>query len=380
MFAMHQLANETGQSAAKRFGYTVIMPLQVTPYIRNLRRLFVGPGSLRSSAFKEEHLCDAEKYTNHPAIYLPDQIARVTGVDINSTKEMEITSATSNSVTHAPTIAYHIKDAILFDGSVYHGSLRYKITDQNLFNDLTSKQQHLGIAALASSGFGHRYFGHWLADDCVQYLLAETNGRPACVRRSVCWGNHHGTYERYFGQDWTPIDRARIDHLIVYQDFAQNSLKRLRYTVLRNRLRANFVCKEPRSLVYLRRGETGARRVIQNEGELIDVLTKHGFLITSVETDSLEELLGVLVNAKVVVTIEGSHATHCAFSVPDNSGLIILEPPDRFLAWHRGWSEAVGVRFGFVVGAPGERGYCFSTSEILETVDLMLKSIQQQTG
>jgi hypothetical protein len=354
----------------------VTLPIQAAPYIRNIRRLFLGPGSLHSSAFEEECLCAEEEHKSRPAIYLPDQIERVTGADAYSTKEVEIAMATSQSARHAPTIAYHIKDAVLFDGSVYHGCLKYSIADRDLFRGLSSEQQGFRVAALASSIFGHRYFGHWLTDDCIQYLLAEKSGQPVCVRRSTYGLSHQGKYEDYFGQDWAPIDRARIDHLIVYQDFAQNSLKRLRYKILRERLRTQFPCEGSRSLVYLRRGETGARRVIQNEEELINVLTKRGFLIASVETDSLEHLLRVLVDAKVVVTIEGSHATHCAFSVPEGSGLIILQPPDRFLAWNRGWSEAVGMRFGFVVGTQGERGYCFSTSEILQTVDLMLRSIQ----
>jgi hypothetical protein len=89
-------------------------------------------------------------------------------------------------------------------------------------------------------------------------------------------------------------------------------------------------------------------------------------------------LLAVLANAKIVVSMEGSHATHCAYSIPENSGLILLQPPDRFLSFHRGWTGSAGVEFGFVVGSSSEGGYIFSPPEILHTVDLMMRAIDRK--
>ena len=97
-------------------------------------------------------------------------------------------------------------------------------------------------------------------------------------------------------------------------------------------------------------------------------------------TDSLERVLGILANAKIVVSLEGSHATHCALSVPENSGLILLQPPNRFLGFHRGWTEAANVRFGFVVGSLADAGYVFSCSEILRTVELMTINMERASA
>ena len=58
-------------------------------------------------------------------------------------------------------------------------------------------------------------------------------------------------------------------------------------------------------------------------------------IVVNIKSDSLEHLLATLATAKVVVSVEGSHATHCAYSVPENSGLIVLQPPDRFLSFHQ---------------------------------------------
>ena len=356
----------------------MLIPIRIVPYVRGLKRLLLGPGTLQSAAYRQEVLCVEEKVQMRPAVFLSGQIDPVTGTAIESTKAKEIAAATLPTAIHAPAIAYHIRNAILFDGCIYHGRLKHLVADKSVCYSLSSELQHFGTVGLASSYIGTKYFGHWLTDDCLRYLLAERNGQPLCLRRPVYAEGHQEQYQSYFGQNWTPVDRARIDHLIVYQDFAQNSLKRLRYRLLRERVRARLVADDSRTLVYIRRGALGARRVIQNEEEIIAVLIKHGFIIVDMEFDSLQRLLETLATAKVVVSVDGSHGAHCAFSVPENSGLIVLQPPDRFVAWHRGWSEAVGMRFGFVVGARGERGYCFSCSEILQTMDLMLKSLDQK--
>jgi hypothetical protein len=352
--------------------------VRVAPHIRNIKRLFLGAGTLASQAYRQEVLYEEEKATIHPVIFLPGQIDKITGTGfVLVSKEDQISRVLSRSVTHGKTIAYHIKEAILFDGSIYHGRLRHFVAEKSLFQS-SSQVRRLETVGLASSYSGTKYFGHWLADDCLQYLLAEKHGQPLCLRRPTGGEMHRKKYETYFGQDWSWTDRALINHLIVYQDFAQNGLKRARYKILRARLRERFHHgKIGGSLVYLRRGGTGTQRLIENEQEIVDVLTKNGFVTVNVEMDTLEHLLGVLAGAKLVISIEGSHAAHCIFSVPENSGLIALQPPDRFMAFHRDWTEAVGVRFGFVVGVTDGIGYRFSTSEILRTVDLMLRSIDQ---
>ena len=90
----------------------------------------------------------------------------------------------------------------------------------------------------------------------------------------------------------------------------------------------------------------------------------------------LNKIIETLRNAKIVVSMECGHIAHCVFSCPERSGLIVLQPPDRFSAVHRGWSECLGIRFGFVVGCSGNAGYYFSVSEILRTIALMLKQIE----
>src|SRR4029079_13778024 len=99
-----------------------------------------------------------------------------------STKEKEIVEAVSTTVTYAPTIAYHIRDAVLFDGSIYVGRFKNPIADKSLFRLASHKHNSINSCALASTYLRTKFFGHWLLDDCTKYLLAKDTSKPLCLR------------------------------------------------------------------------------------------------------------------------------------------------------------------------------------------------------
>jgi uncharacterized protein YlbG (UPF0298 family) len=341
------------------------------PYIRLVKRAFFGPGSVDSVAFSEEILCPEETGRTRPAVYLPGQLDRISGGTEHQPVANEITSMLAATYTHAPTIAYHVKQAIITRGSVYAGNLRYFISNGASFSS-TREIQHHRHAALATTAVGARYFGHWLRDDCVQFLLADQTGAPICMSSSDF--KHKGQYADYFGQDWTPSDSVIVDDLILYQDFAQNSLKRRRYEELTKLISKVLPSHEtPDRLVYLKRGQTGVLRAIEDEEALIHDLVKHNFEVVDVADDDVQNIVERLSRAKLVVSMEGSQIAHCTYALSRNSCLLVLEPPDRFTAIHRHWTECVGIHFGFVVGQKGADGYRFSSSEILSTSDNLLK-------
>jgi len=354
----------------------VSVPIQAIPYLRLFKRLFLGQSSLGNVAFRQDVLFPEETATLRPAIYLPGQMEKVidyrpTDTISITTKETEVRAATSTNVTYAPTIAYHIKNAVLFDGCIYVGRFKHPISDRSLFKGNGAREpSYIKSCGLASTYLGTKYFGHWLLDDCTKYLLAEEFGAPLSLRMPAY--GHLQQYQTYFSQNWACIDRAYIDHLVVFQDFSQSSFKRKRYEILRKRLQFHFPERAPSTFVYLKRGNTGVARTIENENEIVDSLTKRGFLIADVATDGLDKLIRTLSSAKIVVSLEGSHNDHCALVCPEDSALLILQPADRFAAFQRAWSECLGMRYGFVVGDARSAGYYFSTSEILQTVDLLL--------
>jgi hypothetical protein len=349
-----------------------LVPLEVFAARRNLRRLFLGAGTIRSTALRAEIVHPEETEEIKPAVFLPGQLEKIRTA-VNKTVEAAIEETKRREVVHAATIAYHIHDAVLVKGSIYSETWKYFLHDQG-FGLSRAADVHIETAALTSTVLGIRHFGHWLKDDCVQYLLAERYGQPLTVRHPL--SPHESQYAEYFEENWYPIERARVDKLIVFQDYAQNSLKRHRYETLTNRIAARLPAVSSPPFVYLRRGNTGVSRLAKNEPEIIETLAKRGFVIVDIVTDSLQQILSSLMNARIVVSIEGSHICHCWFSAANKSGVITLQPPDRFAAINRGWIQCASARFGLVVGDVGPYGtYLFSPSDILRTVDLMLAEL-----
>ena len=353
------------------------VPTRVSPNIRNIRRLFFGPGTIRSAARDIEVLCPEERGEFCSSIYLDGQLDKATGAASGTDLAAQLNPVTNRNVIHAPTIAYHIQNAILTNGSIYSGNMKYFLYPRPPKSARTGPV-YMKTAALVSTKLGTQFFGHWLKDDCTQYLLGAKHGVPLSVPPLYARVDQP-KYESLFLQNWNASTEARIDHLIIYQDFSQNSLKRHRYQLLTARIRSRLVPKPP-AFVYFKRGKTGVPRLIANEDEIIKTLSREGFIVVDMGSDNLETIITSLMDARIVVTLEGSHLSHCWFSPENRSGVVTLQPPNCFTSITKGWLDAVSARFGFVVGDRGNGCTWFSVSDILKTVDLMVSDLAQPSS
>ena len=341
--------------------------LRAAPFLRNVRRFFAGPANRTETAFEQEVLCEGDVSELQPSLFLDDQIEKIRGTTAESTLDVELDDALRRTATNAPTIAFHIKNATLLDGSLYAGRMKHQVANKTA--KANNQISHLETAAVCNSLAGSTYFGHWLADDVLTYMLAERYAKPVCCSPNAPYG-HMPFYTKILGQDWTATDQAFIEHLILFQDFAQTSLKKSRQLEARGKVLSQVKAMAGNHLIYLRRGNTGASRMIANEQEIIDGLSRKGFTILDINTDSLDRILSYLASSRIVVSMEGSQTYHGAYSQPSGSGLLLLQPPARFTATQRAWSANIGVRFGFVVGDQSDDATYFSLNDILKTVDL----------
>ena len=355
-----------GGQTFRRINYRIL----TAPYVRLTRRIISGPGTPESIAFETEVLCPEETQTTPAPVYMPEHIDRLVPGTVHPPLSWQIESMLRTTTTHAPTKAYHLKDAIIHRGSVYAKNMRWFLFDPvNLSR--TSGFRHFDRAALVSTEVGCRHFGHWLQDDCVQHLLASSNLPTIAVGEGLSL--HQNSYASLFSQDWTLNNSAIVDHLVIYQDFGENSFKRERSRRLASYVARAFPSTGRNGLVFLRRGKTGARRVIHNEAALLDTLTARGFDIVDIEAD-LANIIGKLRTAKLVISMEGSHLSHCAYSLDEGSAILVLQPCDRFLSYHRGWTSCRGIKFGFAVGKRASDAYEYSTDELLRLSDKLLEA------
>src|SRR5262249_36957771 len=123
-----------------------------------------------------------------------------------------------------------LKDVAIVDGSVYSGTMRFYVAD--LKQPVAVEPMDLDRAALVSSYYGAKYFGHWLRDDCTQHLLANDLDIPTLCLPGPA-GLHIEGYKSLFDQSWAPTFRARVKQLTIFSDYHQNSLRRQRYQRLR---------------------------------------------------------------------------------------------------------------------------------------------------
>lgn len=305
-----------------------------------------------------------------PPALLPGMLDRVTGTDELGDLSHHLGAATATYIRHAPVLRRIYRNALVRrDGYAtlrtserYGRALRIK--------ELAGPLVRLSELRYCQSYVSWRFFGHWLTDSIPTSLIDPERGE-AWIPSDPAWIHARG-YRGSLGIPDLDAPLVLADQLVVYQDFGQGSSKRARYSIIRNKLHSVFGGTNAGDCVYIRRGTTGARRVIRNESELIDQFISRNWKVVDISATSVGELQRVLCGARVVVGMEGSHLAHAQVSLRRNSSLVAIVPHDRFTTLHVGYSNANRVKFGMVVANGSQAGgYHADIEEILRTIDLL---------
>lgn len=342
-----------------------------------LARRALGPRPAAAAiARRREALCGEEEQEIAPAIFLKGQLDHVTALLPLTTREQEEKRVHARIFRHDPTVAYWIDGAKLRAFGVYKGGWARHLTQVPGARRARRPRRESGVCALATSFLGGKFFGHWMHSDSTTYLLAESVGRPVST---ACpdWP-HRAFYADAYRQDWTPTESADFETLVVFDDYAQNSSRVARYETLRRRLREKVRARAPGGLVYLRRGDGGeTQRRMANERAIIDRLAREGFEVVDVEQSDAGAIAAALLDAKLAVSIEGSHQSHLMPALSRRGGLLSIVPPNLFGNAARDWSGALGMRWGFVVGEKSGSAFRVDERALLKTIDLMRAEIDR---
>jgi hypothetical protein len=305
-----------------------------------------------------------------PLRILSTGLDRVTaGVPGHSTAAEELEAARSEFFHHGNVIRFELNDCVVHDAGIeYQGgvipiknSIWRRLTPKKLFE---IDKLHNCMSVVSNT-----YFGHWLRDACATALLAGTED-PYLLHGRTDWPDTQ-SYAQAFGLSTNNFCAVRVRKLIQYQDYSQGFSKRKRYETLKRRLRNYFPEDHVQArFVYLRRGNTGARRIIANEDELCNKLSAIGFKIIDLDGRDLSSMFRELRSAQIVVSVDGSHVNHASFALQAGACILLLMPSDRFTMNHRGISHALGVQFGCLVIEPGPDGYAVEFSDLQRTIDL----------
>lgn len=339
---------------------------------RQCWRFFSKNQSYSDLCEKQWTICPAETTTTPTAIYREGELDKISAVEAQTNYDLEFKRIQGGISEHAATIAYQLKNAQINNGFLYKKSMKHPLTmdKESLFK--SDKVETFSEAALSSTFFGNRYFGHWVTDDITLTLSSQELAQT--VRAKQKYTNHQLEYCKIFDVDSTPVSNAKFERLIITQDFGQNSYKRERYEYMRSKLKEHCSLdtkSEKASGVMLLRGNSGVRRPLVNEKEIADFLKKQGFTIIDPESTSAFEIAALTSQANIIIGVEGSHLVHGLLTMKENGVLLTLQPPFRFNNIFKGYTDCLDLRYSFIVGETVENGFKIDIEDIVQTLDLL---------
>jgi len=328
-----------------------------------------GANDFFAAAADVTELCAAEFIDGHPLKMAKAQLERVTSAAFGMPlcKEMEVAQGAPRKV--GPTRVYRFRDVTVAKRWVIAANRHEEFLwprSEWAFSD----PEFIAEAAFADSIQGSRYFGHWLSDDCATSAILPTDMPLVRPQRNE-WADEKLYSELLEIRSARSVSHARIRELIYIDDLANNSHKLQRIKEKRTLLRKNLPRSIANDVVYISRGQSARGRVIENEPQLIDALVSYGVKV--VEAEKLDSLafLQQIIDANLVISAEGSQCAHAMYGLRDGaSGLITLQPHDRFFLAHLEWARLLGFDFGVVVSDPARGPFWIDPEEVLRTIDL----------
>ena len=108
--------------------------------------------------------------------------------------------------------------------------------------------------------------------------------------------------------------------------------------------------------VFIDRKGTGDYRRLANEQQVVDLFVSRGFAVVDPDQMTAAEIQKLVSGARIVAGVEGSHLAHGMLSCADECTFLVLQPPTRFNNIYKDITDALGMRYAFVVGHPVSEG------------------------
>lgn len=156
----------------------------------------------------------------------------------------------------------------------------------------------------------------------------------------------------------------------MFEDWGMTSHRRARLAQLRVRLRDAEGSRKGHG-VFLRRRGGGAARVLANEDEIEQMLAKREFEIVDPANDPAETIMTRCRDASIVVGVEGSGLAHGLLGCASDAVFVVLQHPYRFNNVWKDFTDALGMRYAFLVGEGSREAFRINPDELCATLDLL---------
>ncbi|BAS58169.1 hypothetical protein NIES2135_24450 [Leptolyngbya boryana NIES-2135] len=331
-------------------------------------RLLTGRKTCEDLCVKQWTLSPSKKFFSPSAIYLDGELHKVTSVQEDTTYTAELQRVQEGVKEYAATIVYQLQDVTIYDGYMYKGAMKYPLTTAKESFFRSGELENIPEAALACTFVGNLYFGHWVRDDLTLTLAAQQFAQA--VRTAQKLTNHQQEYSHLLNIHSTPVSKARIKELTIFEDFGQNQYKRERYEYIRSKF-SSLSSHQTVEGVMLLRGNPRVQRLLVNENQIAEFLRNQGFIIVDPEKTSATEIVRQTLGAKIVVGVEGSQLAHGLFTLRESGAILTLQPPYRFNNVYKECADCLGLKYSFVVGKQVANGFEISLEDLARTLDMI---------
>ena len=304
-----------------------------------------------------------------PAIFLPDQIERIRGTEFSPRDAVIRSFRGKFDVEQEPTFGYRLKNVDLVDGVLYAGA-RQRHLRTRVSRSLTYRvPTEILNGVMYESWIGNRWFGTWLRQDCLTYLLAAPADET--VTTAPPPSGHVPRYEALLGMAPMRRQTVHFEELILFEDLPNNEGKAERAREVRKRILANLN-PDPLPGVFILRGKSGDQRILENEREIAERLAEtYGFQVLDPASATVDDIANVCGQAKIIAGIEGSHLAHGLTTMPPDSTLLVIQPPERVVATLKMVTDRQGQGYAFVVAEGSDVRFRVDWEEIRRTLDLI---------
>lgn len=305
------------------------------------------------------------------AIYNPENLNRIIKCGFGRNINDEIYKIKSNVMQLKEIESYEISNAIIYDGLILLEKDYYFLSSELSFNTIMKRTTELNEATLLNTKQGLRYFGHWLQDDCAMYEKIKDAQNIFSLTKPR-WPDI-SFYTSAFDQRWNELNIAHIRKLHIHRELGFNLSKLERWNNLRNKLREKHQTQNNNGgIVYIKRGNLGDKREIVNEQELINKFIASGIKIIEPATGG-EKFIPEILDASIIIAVEGSQLCHAVYSIKNNGGIVVLQPPERFYNPHIEWCRLMNISYALVIGEKHGDGFKIYANEVLEAIEDIIR-------
>jgi hypothetical protein len=274
-------------------------------------------------------LCEGAEIAFPDAFFLNSHLSRIRGARNHTSDEVIKADLHRKTVRFKPVTAHWFRNSFIIEGSVFVKGCRREMRSYSRSARPSllpgCPVQMFDSAVLSSLECGSTWWGHWLWDELPLEILASRFGRVVAIERPL-WQDEQLWRGMIDQPEPTRCSTAFIKNLVMIDEFAQNPSKTRRYHSIRERVLAESMPNGRR--VYLRRGNTGESRILVNEQEIIETLSKEGYEIADVANGG-QHVVEMLRSASLVVSVEGSHLAPALYLLETAGSMVVLNPPYR---------------------------------------------------